>query len=607
MSNVRLWQTALDGPFRLADRIIDPSACRIIGPDGDHKVEPRVMALLLALASRPKTVVRRDDLIDEVWAGAAGADNSLTNTVSNLRRALEANDGVRLVETVPRLGYRLTVEPEPIAPPTAKPLTRPWATAVAAATMLVALVAATTISGLANNGPAVSERPIVALLPVVAPEELSAEAFILDLEASDAVSALGIVRQADGTGARNAAPGDTADILIQTDLWQDEQSLFAEVTIRKKRPRATVTREVITADDLLSLRTGYVSFVAQKLLAQASIGESELLAQADQSTTDDPVAFAHYARGAQNYASLTTEGVEAAIAELTQAVTVAPDFVDARVLLANALMFAGSHQMDTRDPLEAAQAAERHLLAGVRADPRSAVLHATLGDLQLCILGKTAEAAQSFETALTIDPDTDHQGLLRYHIARGERSQALSFLLRFLATHPDDLWSLEVGAQNLFSIGAFAEAEEAALEALRLDAQTKEAGRVLGLARLMTGNPQDAATTLEDLARRYPHDIRVRITLARALASLGEENDAAELAQLVLKQDPSPLQQAIAWLVMGEKERAVVALTTAFERREFGLCYLATDPVWDPLRGRDDFERVADKYRLPNPRLAPSR
>src|SRR5690606_23916238 len=52
-------------------------------------------------------VVTKDELLDTVWPGVAVVEGSLPTAVSKLRKALgERQDSI--IETVPRVGYRLT-------------------------------------------------------------------------------------------------------------------------------------------------------------------------------------------------------------------------------------------------------------------------------------------------------------------------------------------------------------------------------------------------------------------------------------------------------------------------------------------------------------------
>lgn len=102
--------------FRLDDISVFPARSEVRGPSGTEHVEPRVIELAIALAERAGEVVSRDELIDRVWGGAAGADQSLSTTLSRLRRALnDSPTESRFIQTVPKRGYRLIVAPEPLA------------------------------------------------------------------------------------------------------------------------------------------------------------------------------------------------------------------------------------------------------------------------------------------------------------------------------------------------------------------------------------------------------------------------------------------------------------------------------------------------------------
>jgi DNA-binding winged helix-turn-helix (wHTH) protein/TolB-like protein len=69
-------------------------------------LEPRVMQVLVALASRRGEIVTRDDLIDQCWDGRAVGDDAINRCTGRLRRLAEDFGGFEL-ETVARVGYRL--------------------------------------------------------------------------------------------------------------------------------------------------------------------------------------------------------------------------------------------------------------------------------------------------------------------------------------------------------------------------------------------------------------------------------------------------------------------------------------------------------------------
>lgn len=104
--------TAAPGPdkgtdtaaFHLGGRPVWPDANRV----ANRRVEPKSMAVLLALTDAAPAVVPLQTLIERVWKNVDVSDSVVHRAVSQLREALE-DDARRpwCIETVPRRGYRL--------------------------------------------------------------------------------------------------------------------------------------------------------------------------------------------------------------------------------------------------------------------------------------------------------------------------------------------------------------------------------------------------------------------------------------------------------------------------------------------------------------------
>ena len=122
-------EASRDAPsYRFAGFHAEPRQRRLRAPDGDEiELTPRHFDVLLALLERPRTLLRRDELITRVWGDIAVTDASLTQAVSTLRRALGTQRS--LIVTVPKSGYRFEADveierpsepdaPEPDAPDT---------------------------------------------------------------------------------------------------------------------------------------------------------------------------------------------------------------------------------------------------------------------------------------------------------------------------------------------------------------------------------------------------------------------------------------------------------------------------------------------------------
>ena len=75
------------------------------------RLEPKVMALLVALAAHPHELVRREQLLEHIWLDGLGGDESLTRLVYQLRRAFRSFPQLaQTILTVSKSGYRLDAE-----------------------------------------------------------------------------------------------------------------------------------------------------------------------------------------------------------------------------------------------------------------------------------------------------------------------------------------------------------------------------------------------------------------------------------------------------------------------------------------------------------------
>ena len=158
-------------------------------------VPPKVFDTLAALVEEEGRLVRRADLMVRLWPDSFVEDATLARNISDLRKVLgEADSEQKLIETVPRIGYRFAapvkklVLPGDITKPREGPSPQPrrhWPRAVWAAVGAAAAIAA--LAGI------VSWRLIrttnvtsVAVLPLLSLEE-SRENAILGQELADSL------------------------------------------------------------------------------------------------------------------------------------------------------------------------------------------------------------------------------------------------------------------------------------------------------------------------------------------------------------------------------------------------------------------------------------
>ena len=115
----RAIELAREADFALGDLRVRPAAREVEAAAGKTTLEPRVMQVLVALARHAGSVVSRDELIAQCWAGRVVGDDAIHRCVARLRRLADSHGGF-VVETVPKVGYRLQPqEPHAHAAPAA--------------------------------------------------------------------------------------------------------------------------------------------------------------------------------------------------------------------------------------------------------------------------------------------------------------------------------------------------------------------------------------------------------------------------------------------------------------------------------------------------------
>jgi DNA-binding winged helix-turn-helix (wHTH) protein len=92
---------------RLPQCIVDLAADELRTAKGEHvELRPRSFAVLRLLAEHAGRLVTKDELITKVWDDVAVTEDSLTQCIADIRKAIGDEDR-RVLRTVPRKGYLL--------------------------------------------------------------------------------------------------------------------------------------------------------------------------------------------------------------------------------------------------------------------------------------------------------------------------------------------------------------------------------------------------------------------------------------------------------------------------------------------------------------------
>jgi DNA-binding winged helix-turn-helix (wHTH) protein/TolB-like protein/cytochrome c-type biogenesis protein CcmH/NrfG len=152
--------------LQVGDWTVEPELNQLSAAGRTVKLEPKAMAVLVYLADRPGQVVSRDALLAAVWSDSIVGDDSLTQVVLKLRKAL--GNVLPYIQTISKGGYRLVapvirsaqtayapVRPDAAAPFVERKRHAPWTAAAGIATLLLPVAGVLWIKG----GPAIGVAP----------------------------------------------------------------------------------------------------------------------------------------------------------------------------------------------------------------------------------------------------------------------------------------------------------------------------------------------------------------------------------------------------------------------------------------------------------------
>lgn len=434
--------TENDSPraFALGAYRVVPETGEIESGGRRRRVEPKVMAVLEYLVARGGRVVSKEELLAAVWPDCIVTEDVLWRTVSELRRALgDDSRAPRYIETLPRRGYRLVVEPrfyEPEAPNRARhdaPRAR-WAVFVIAATLVLALVSFSSQRRTPAAGKLASETEVDRLYRVAAD-------YYWREDRSDLERAIGLYQQAlaiEPNHALSLAGLSNAYCVRETHYGAGAEWIDAAIE---------------TAHRALSIDPRLPE--AHRALALAYAGKGRL---------------------------------RAAVAASLRAIELRPDYSAAMANLAAQYRSVGELELS------------RLWFSRLRSTPRERRIHLVGRGRTLALLGDMGAARGAFGRALEAQPFQPFATaqLVRIDLVEGQVGAARRRIARALAVHPDSGICLNSAAEVEHVAGDLTAARQLLERALRNQGELPWPETLIRLAslRTATGAPDRAAALL---------------------------------------------------------------------------------------------------------------
>ncbi len=440
-------ERSLAAGFYLGDYLVEPLKGVIGNADGSQRLEPKVMDVLQCLAANAGQVVRREDLLEQVWGDVVVSEEVLTRCISELRSVLGDTGKPRsYIQTLPKRGYRLltpvrsleNASPEALSstsasiPDTAGQAKR-WLIPglVAAVVLLTTLVLA--------NKPALLDVPGSAT-PITPVASSAGQGDGQDLSNSGrrTVAVLPFVNLTDDTESGYFANGLTADIRntlvrasndslkvvartsseafrgqaidIRTIGAQLSANIIVEGTVRIVGERVRVTAQLTSADDGFPVWADRFEYsLEDSLVLQSEIADriveqllpEQLAAEHVGQRQANLKAYDYYLLGRHRWNMRTPEALEQADAYFRQALELDPNNALALSGLSDALILKEAY--GGSNPDNAIQRAQTLVDRALELQPDLAEAHASQGAINRHI-NDNVSAEAAYRRAIALRP-----------------------------------------------------------------------------------------------------------------------------------------------------------------------------------------------------------
>lgn len=626
----------MNGKYTLDEFQLEPDS-RLLLRDGEPVHLARLpFQVLLYLIEHRRRVVTRDELLAQFWDGKDVYDDTLRKCVSAIRKALDdRGDQPRFIETRWAEGYRYIgpvqamtsdetsasarIEEIPAAdfdvraidqtsqqrkPQTSPKLSRPYLVAF----LTVALLALAIPAFLAfrKNGTSsadgASAKPVlnsIAVLPLKNLSKDAAHEYFSDGVTESLITELTYARDLKVIARNSSFAFKGKEVDVREIGQRLGVATVLEGSFRRDSETVRVTVRLVSAQDGRVLWTGDMTRPTNDLLkVQDEIGCSvaETLktilcgAPSHKPGTGNLTAYELYLKGRDR----RLKGDPKQAAEFfQQAVNADPNYALAWAGLAEAYTVMEVNSLVP--PRSVAPKAKECALKAISLDASLAAPYAALGLLTAFSDRDWATGERYFQQALAINPN--------YSIARawyantfmvqGKFAEAEAEYLRARELDPLNPGFLNNLAENYHYWQQYDRCLTQAAKALELDPVNEWARLNQAKCYVQLGRYDEALRVpLPATYKNFMHLV--------AFAFSGRQTEARKLMPLILKDwgQKSPYAVAIAYSLLGEKEKAFAWLQKAADQQQADLVSLKIEPVFDGLRADPRFAELLHSVGL---------
>jgi TolB-like protein/DNA-binding winged helix-turn-helix (wHTH) protein/Flp pilus assembly protein TadD len=610
---------------QFADFELDLSSGELIRDGHRFRLQGQPFQVLCVLLDRAVQVVTREELQRQLWPDETFVDfdHGLNKAIAKLREALEdSKASSRLIETIPRRGYRFTADvnwvgphdPQTVAEETL-PQPYPWRFSARywfagglALALLVATVVwfnRTTVSrwfGIRSSIQSVAVLPLVNLSNDPEQKYFSdgiTEQLITNLSYAKPLRVLSRSSTMGFKGSHLSVPQIAeqlrVDALIEGTVLRVNDTIRVTVRLTAVRPErqlwaASYERKV---SDAITLENQLAADAVNQMRAQLTpAGRMQLNLE----NKINPEAYDEYMRG-RFFLGLETGQKDKAIPHLERAIQLDPGFARAYAALGEAWaldgIYAGGAWGGEGRQEQYAKALEYSQKA-VNLDPTSSEAYSSLGH-SLIVNHRWNQGEVALRNAIELDPNSPYAAeyLALLLAQKGRNGESVQVSRELALANPVAIYFRRVYVMTLYEAHSYDEAIIESERLIELDPNHRATYITYATSLVQKGRFQEA----EAAFRRSPLETDPGV---EAWLYVRQGNPTA--ARKVLEENASsPINPftAVAHYLLGEQERGLSELdylaNVAWANKTY---FLRSDPVFDPMRNDSRFTVIVKKTGL---------
>jgi DNA-binding winged helix-turn-helix (wHTH) protein/TolB-like protein/Tfp pilus assembly protein PilF len=639
--------------YRIHEFVLQIESRRLLGPDGGVvELTPRLFDALLFMVENAGQLLDKDRLLAALWPGLVVEENSLSQCISALRKALgDEAQRPRFIQTVPRRGFRFiapvllaqeddsieagtepvtraavpaSTEPDtasspelqtlaaPASPSLPEPRGRRVALVAAGCAGLLMLGGAGTWAWRSRRPPVAAGAPsTLAVLPFK-PLAAGSRDELLEVGMAESLVARlsnlpGVAVRSVGSVRRYAGPGQDP-ISAAREL---QVTWIIDGSVQRAEGRVRVTARLLntasgeaawsgsfdeTLTGVFDLQDAISAKVADVLTPHLERRDRSRLIGAGGTRLVD--AYQLYLAARQHAQGIKRAGLEKSLALYQQAVALDPAY---------ALAWSGMGEAYRRmvfgadgEPVVVLREAARCNERAVQLDPGLAEGHAGVGWVRFWRDWDWAAAATAFERALALNASeaNAHLGYSQLLSTLARPADALRHLREARESDPMSLILLTIESSSLAAAGRREEAAERLQRVFDIEPEFWVAHMAQGGMRLSEGRAAEAIDSLERADHLSDGSSQAAASLGFALARLGQTERAGVLLRRLEAASESryvpPTSIGLIHAGLRDKEAALAALQRGLAVRDVRMTLVASDGRWSLLR---DDPRYADVLR----------